>query len=347
MAFDRAPGYNNLPNGVFSPTIYSQKVQKQFRKSSVVKDITNSDYFGEISNFGDSVQIIKEPDITVYDYARGQQMTSQDLEDEDFSLIIDRAKAFQFQIDDIEKKQSHVNWLDLATDRAAYKLADSYDQDILGYMSGFELDANGDWVARTTAVGTKAESSADSDELLGTHKLARASFVSGGSASDSIAVGTSGTYDATPLAVLSRMSRLLDQQNVDKGGRWVVVDPVFLEILMDENSKFMDRDFQEGEQLSNGKVMSNKVRGFKLYSSNNLPTIGTGPGTADNNGSSANYGVIVAGIDSAVATAEQINKTETFRSPFGFSDVVRGMHMYGRKILRPTGLIRAIYNINA
>ncbi len=330
MAFNSATGYNNLPNGVFSPTIYSQKVQKQFRKSSVAEDITNSDYFGEIANYGDSVQIIKEPDI----------------QDESFSLIIDRARAFQFQIDDIEKKQSHVNWLDLATDRAAYKLADAYDQDILGYMSGYEYDpTTGVWSARTSAVGTKAESTADADELLSVHKLARNTFVSGGSASDSIAVGTDGIYDATPLAVLSRMSRLLDQQNVDKEGRWVVVDPVFEEILRDENSKFMDRDYQDGEQLSNGRVSSTKVRGFRLYSSNNLPSLGTGPSTSDNNGSSANFGVIVAGIDSAVATAEQINKTETFRSPFGFSDVVRGMHMYGRKILRPTGLIRAHYNI--
>ncbi|AXP07706.1 major capsid protein [Sinorhizobium phage phiM6] len=345
MAFQSAPGYSNLPNGVFSPTIYSQKVQKQFRKSSVAKDITNSDYFGEIANFGDSVQIIKEPEIQVYDYARGMQMTSQDLEDEDFSLIIDRAKAFQFQIDDIEKKQSHVNWLDLATDRAAYKLRDQYDRDILGYIAGYE-EVGGVWTARSAPVGTKSESTADSDELFGTHKLARNAFVSAGSASDSIVIGTSGTYDATPLALLSRMSRLLDQQNVDKEGRWVVVDPVFLEVLMDENSKFMDRDFQEGEQLSNGKVMSNKVRGFRLYSSNNLPYLGTGPATVDADGSAANFGVIVAGIDSAAATAEQINKTESFRSPFGFSDVVRGMHMYGRKILRPQGLVRAVYNVN-
>lgn len=349
MAFPSATGYNNLPNGVFSPTIYSQKVQKQFRKKSVAKDITNSDYFGEISNYGDSVQIIKEPEIQVYDYARGQQMISQDLEDEDFSLIIDRARAYQFQIDDIEKKQSHVNWLDLATDRAAYQMADVYDLDILGYMSGYEYDLTSKtWTARTAPVGTKAEASADADELLGIHKLNRATFgVSGGSATDSLAVGVAGTYDVTPVALLSRMSRLLDQQNVDKEGRWIVVDPVFLEKLMDENSKFMNADFQDTEQLSNGKVMSAKVRGFRLYASNNLPTFGTGPGTADTDGSATNYGVIIAGIDSAVATAEQLNKVERFRSPFGFSDIVRGMHMYGRKILRPTGLVRAVYNVNA
>ncbi len=63
MAFASAAGYTNLPNGNFSPVIYSKKVQLAFRKSTVVGDITNSDYFGEIANQGDTVNIIKEPEI--------------------------------------------------------------------------------------------------------------------------------------------------------------------------------------------------------------------------------------------------------------------------------------------
>lgn len=43
MAFPSASNYNNLPNGVFSPTIFSKKAQLQFRKTSVVEDITNSE----------------------------------------------------------------------------------------------------------------------------------------------------------------------------------------------------------------------------------------------------------------------------------------------------------------
>ena len=61
MAVSRSSGYGNLPNDNFIPQIFSQKVQKFFRRASVVEDITNTDYAGEIENFGDTVKIIKEP----------------------------------------------------------------------------------------------------------------------------------------------------------------------------------------------------------------------------------------------------------------------------------------------
>lgn len=353
MAFQAAAGHNNLPNGNFSPVIYSKKVQKTFRKKSVIDDVTNSDYFGEISAFGDSVKIIKEPEITVNSYARGTKVTPQDLEDSDFTLIIDRANSFSFKIDDIEEAHSHTNWQSLATDRAAYALADRYDRDVLGYLLGYEeaTPGSGTWAARTAAVGTKAESTADADELLSTHKLARDAFASGGSASDSIAVGTAGTYDATPLAILNRMARLLDQQNVPMDNRWFVADPIFYEKLGDEDSKLINNDYagsqDAGDILRNGKVTMQKVRGFMLYNSNNLPSFGTGAATIDNNGSATNYGVIGCGHMSSCATAQQISKTESMRAVDTFGDIFRGMHLYGRKILRSEGLIRAIYNVNA
>jgi hypothetical protein len=97
MAFRSAAGYGNLPNGNFSPVIYSKKVQTAFRKTSVVEDITNNDYMGEISNFGDSVRIIKEPEVSVQAYSRGTQVVPQDLDDEDFTLVIDQAKLLRVQ----------------------------------------------------------------------------------------------------------------------------------------------------------------------------------------------------------------------------------------------------------
>ena len=91
MAFPKEAGHGNLPNGNFSAIIYSKQVQLAFRKSTVVGDITNSDYFGEIANQGDTVKIIKEPEISVSEYKRGTQVSAQDLDDEDFSLVIDKA----------------------------------------------------------------------------------------------------------------------------------------------------------------------------------------------------------------------------------------------------------------
>lgn len=126
MAFAKSSGYSNLPNGNFSPVIYSQKVMKEFRKTSVCEDITNTDYTGEISQFGDSVRIIKEPEITVSTYERGTTLSTQDLADADFTMVVDQANYFQFAIDDIEAAHSHINFMDLATDRAAYRLADTF-----------------------------------------------------------------------------------------------------------------------------------------------------------------------------------------------------------------------------
>jgi hypothetical protein len=351
MAFPSASGWGNLPNGAFSPVIYSKKVQKTFRKKAVTEAITNSDYFGEISNFGDSVKIIKEPEITIVPYARGAKITPQDLEDSDFTLVVDQAQYFAFKMDDIEEAHSHVNFESLATDRAAYKLADAYDREILGYLSGFyeATPGSGTWAARTTLPGTKAQSTAGSDEYLAIHQLTKSAFSSTGTGTNSIPLGVKGTKDATPLELLARFDRLLNEQNVDKENRWVVVDPIFLELLGDEDSKFMNRDYQSspGMNKSNGVLFNgDTVRGFKMYQSNNLATFGTGAGTINTSGSNANYGVVVAGHMSAVATAQQLTKTETLRAQDTFGDIFRGMHVYGRKILRPEGLMRAIWNVS-
>ena len=354
MAFKTAAGYGNLPNGNFSPVIYSKQVQLAFRKAAVAEAITNNDYFGEIAQMGDSVKIIKEPEITVKEYARGVQITPQDLDDEDFSLTIDKANYFAFKVDDIEEAHSHVNFQSLASDRAAYRLADQFDQDVLGYLSGFKQSAlsTAAGTANDVVNGSKAVSTAGSDELLTTMKLRKDSFgnittSSAGDHSIPLAARLPGatalpTATASPLMVISRMSRLLDQQNVDTQGRWLVIDPVFIELLMDEDSRLLNADFG-GSGLQNGLVINN-LHGFQVYTSNNLPSVGTGPATTGSANQNSNFGVIVAGHSSAVATAEQINKTETYRDPDSFADIVRGMHLYGRKILRPEAIVTAKYN---
>ena len=356
MAFAKASGYTNLNNGNFSPVIYSKKVQLSFRKTTVVGDISNSDYFGEISGQGDTVRIMKEPEISVSALQRGTTISTQDLVDTDFQLVVDKSNYFAFKLDDIEEAHSHINFMQLAVDRAAYRLADQYDQEVLGYLAGYKQSA---LHANAAAVndqvnGTKADSTAGSDELLAGHKLKKGDFgnITTSSAGDHaipLAARLPGatalpTATASPAMVVARMARILDQKQVDKDGRWIVVDPVFMEILRDEDSRFMNADFGDSGGLRNGLVLNN-FHGFRVYQSSNLPSVGTGAGTTGTANQNANYGVICAGHSSAVATAEQLNKVETYRDPDSFSDVCRGMHLYGRKILRPEALVSAKYNL--
>ncbi|MDP7368319.1 MAG: hypothetical protein QGH83_13805 [Candidatus Pacebacteria bacterium] len=349
MAFTAAAGHGNLPNGNFSPIIFSKQVQLAFRKASVVEEITNSDYYGEIANMGDQVKIIKEPEISVKAYARGQVIQPQDLDDEEFALKVDKANYFAFKVDDIEEAHSHVNFQSLATDRAAYRLADQFDQDVLGYLSGWTqsaLHGTPDTVNTSTS-GSVAVSTAGTDELLSSMKLDASDFNSG-SASNSIVVKprtgadtlNTTTANATPMQIIARMSRKLDQQNVDTSGRWLVLDPVFCELLKDEDSRLLQADWG-GSGLRNGLVVNN-IHGFKVYMSNNLPQKGSGPTSTTSSGTT-HFGVIVAGHSSAVASAQQINKTESYRDPDSFGDIVRGMHLYGRKVLRPEALVNAMW----
>jgi hypothetical protein len=259
-------------------------------------------------------------------------------------------------MDDIEEAHSHVNFMDMATDRAAYRLRDQYDQEVLGYLSGYTqsvINAVAD-TENTSPSGTKAVVTAGSDELLASMKLFKANFgnITTSDADDDdyaipVAARLPGatavpTATASPLQLIARMARLLDQQFVDTEGRWIVIDPVFMEILKDEDSRLLNSDFG-GAGLQNGLTVTN-LHGFRVYVSNNLPKLGTGPGTTGTANQNTNAGVLVAGHDSAVATAQQISKTETYRDPDSFADIVRGMNLYGRKILRPEAITTALYN---
>jgi hypothetical protein len=310
MAFDSAVGYTNLPNGNFSPTIFSQKALLELRKSSVVEDITNTDYFGEISKFGDVVTVMREPTITITPYKRGQEVATQTLNDDDFTITVDKANTFQFAIDDLEKRQSHINFEQLASNRAAYELKDEYDTEVLNYMKGIANSAN--YVGTTSAAVKVAAGATPSSTVF------------------------------TPLGIMARAKRLLDAANVPSDNRFFVGDPYFYEQLSDENSKLLNNDYDDKGILRNGKVCEGMVRGYKLYESNNLPVAGTGPSAASG---STNHGVLLFGHKSAVATVSQIDKTETFRSQSTFADVVRGLHMYGRGVIRPESLVVVYYTV--
>ena len=353
MAIALASGKSGF-DGNFSPIMYSKQAQIALRKASVISAITNNSYFGEIANQGDVVRIQKEPDVTVNALERKTAITVQDLDDSDFQLTIDKANYFAFKMDDIEDQFSHVDFVSMAADRAAYKMADSIDVDVLNYMTGTN-PASGQYATTVSGTAQHPTGSEINGEFLKVNQLDMSDMTnittsaSSGTSGDSIPLAprlpgatSKGTTTASPLQLIARMARQLDTGNVDSRGRYLVVDPIFMEMLKDEDSRLLNADFG-GAGLQNGLVAGN-IHGFRVHVSNNLPTDGTGPGTSGTTAQDDNFGVILAGQEEAVATAEQINKVENYRDPDSFADIVRGMHLYGRKILRPQGLVTARYN---
>ena len=301
-------------NSFFLPKIYSKKVLNFFRKSSVVEAITNTDYAGEISAFGDSVRIIKEPVISVSDYTRGSDTTATKLTDKELTLVVDSAKAFKFIVDDIETNMSHVNFKEVASSSAAYALRDSYDAAVIATMfSGV--------------------SSSSPDHVLGADNatdLAAGTFDGTGNLDIGFA---SGEHD--PIDVLARMARLLDEQSVPEEGRWFVAGPDFYEVLGQASSKLLSVDFNAGQgSIRNGLVSSGKLRGFDMYKSNNIAATSNAAGKC------------MGGHISSTATANTILSTEVLRDPSSFGDIVRGLHVYGAKVLRPEALVSAFYGID-
>ena len=245
-------------NSFFLPSVYSKKVLNFFRKASVVEAITNTDYAGEISAYGDSVKIIKEPVISVSDYTRGSDTTATKLTDEELTLVVDSAKAFKFIVDDIETNMSHVNFKEVASSSAAYALKDSYDAAVIATMfSGI--------------------SSSSPDHVLGSDNatdLAAGTFDGTGN----LDIGF-GTNEHDPLDIMARMARLLDEQNVPEEGRWFVASPDFYEVLGQASSKLLSVDFNAGQgSIRNGLVSSGKLRGFDMYKSNSIASTSNAAG---------------------------------------------------------------------
>jgi len=297
MAVSRAAGYANLPNDNFIPEIYSQKVQKFFRTASVVEDITNTDYAGEIENFGDTVRIIKEPVVTVASYTRGSVINTQELADDQITLVVDQANAFAFKVDDIEERHSHVNFESVASSSGAYALKNAYDQNIIAAMfSGAGTTVGSDGSGQD--VGTYAEGT------------------------------TLGTPEIDPVNVIANHAKRLDSSDVPMEGRWFLASPDFYEELGKANSKLMADTTGAAGPLRNGQVYNGKIHNFTMYQTNNFAASST-----------SNFFKVMSGHMSSTATANHIAKMEVVRDTESFADVVRGLHVFGRKVLRSDALI--------
>jgi len=306
------------PSQFWVPEIYSKKVQIALRKASTVEAICNTDYMGEIKSFGDTVNIVKEPQIATATYTRGLATPPTALTDAELVLTINQANYFSFQVDSLEKRFGHINFPEIASNNAGYKLKDAMDTEVLNQMYIESIAGT----AALTPAGVAAS------ELI---------F---GKVATPIDIGhAAGEVD--PLNFMSSAAQVLDENNNPEDNRWFVAAPNFYNQLADTSSKLLSIDYNAGKgSLRNGLVASGLVRGFAMYKSLNTKKQqvgGAGPATIPS---------VLFGHMRSTSCAAAMNTVESFRSPTTFADQVRGLHVYGRKVLSTASVGAGIIKID-
>lgn len=300
----------------FIPQVWCAKVLVALEKQHVYASLANRDYDGDIKNFGDTVRITGIGEITISNYSKDTDIASpQALTDAQTALTINQAKYFNFALDDVDARQAvSKDILDVASERAAYDLADNIDQ----YVAGFYTDA-----ATTNLVG--------SSSAFVTPQLGTSANIGGGQT----------VYDY--LVVLNQY---LTQSLVPKNGRWIVVPP-WVTTLLVQDIRFTSFNTPEARQTilsskldaSGGNLgmeaYLGKIAGCDVYESNNAPNLG---GTKGITGS---QDVVLAGHSMGLAYAENLSKVEKFRPPARFADAIKGLMLYGAKTIRPQALAAA------
>jgi N4-gp56 family major capsid protein len=277
----------------FVPEVWAAQLLTSLKKALIYAQprIASRDYEGDIANAGDTVRISSVSRPTVATYVKGvTTINPEQLTDAQRALVIDQAKYFAFEVDDIDMRQAAAGGALMAeaASEAAYALSDIADQLVAGLYTGAQA---------ANALGT-----------------------------------VSVTTAALAFTTIRRLKVVLDNANVPQEGRWVVVPPWFHGLLL-EDDRFVKIAYagDQGEALRNGIV--GRALGFDVLLSNNAPLV-TGDDYA-----------VMAGRPGAIAYAEQISKTEAYRPQDSFSDALKGLHLYGAKLLRPDGIATVVASI--
>lgn len=266
----------------FIPTIWSARLLAHLDNAHVATQFVNRDYEGEIKNAGDTVKINQVGAISVKDYTKNSDMDEPEaLSLADQSLVIDQAKYFNFQVDDVDTVQAKAPLMDEAMNRAAYGLAEVSDKFLFSTMA---TAANNNSGTTGTPVALTAENI---------------------------------------YSEIVKLKIMLDKKNVPTEGRRLAIPPEAHGLLLLDQRFVGTGGANAEEQLKNGKV--GRTAGFDIYLSNNLPGNGT-------------YTRMIASVPMAATFAEQIVKTEAFRMESRFADGVKGLHVYGAKVLRPDAI---------
>ena len=308
-AFETTTPYS----GTFIPSIWSGKLLSKFFATTTFGAVSNTNWESDVKNKGDKVIIRQAPNISINEYEVGMTLNYEVPEPETIELLIDQGHYYGFQLNDVLAYQSDMNLMNMFSDDASEQLK-------------IHVDTNC-WKAT----------------FDGAHAANKG--LNAGAESGSYNMGT----DAAPvvldgdsiLETILAMASILDEQNIPESDRWLVMTPLERYMLMQSN---LAQAYYTGDSTSpvrNGRI--GMIDRFQLYVSNLLPRAAAGQdwdGEAD--GTALKRHAIVAGHKSAITFAAGISKNEQLRNPTDFGDIVRGLMVYGRRVVKPESMVTLI-----
>lgn len=342
----------------FQPEIWSAQVLSVLAKELVFAGApcVNTQYEGDIRSSGDTVRVTNITDPNIFAYTKDSDLTAvQALTDAQQLLLIDQSWAFNFQVDDIDAAQvaSAGAVLSEAAARAAFGLRDKADTYVAGKIAGGAMNGVGVVDASSTATNVY-------DLLLvqAAIKLDEANVPSQGR----FMVVSPATYGK--LLLDSRFIKA-NEAGTSAGLRnGVVGEAAGFTILKSNNMPTRARSGLTATTTNANPTLTASPAGTWSAADIGLAVTGTGVGasakvvsvTADgtsatldvNSSASAtisNVAVVANGIvalgGSSIATtfAQQIAKVEAYRPQARFADALKGLHLFGAKVLRPTALV--------
>ena len=342
----------------FIPEVWAAQLLGILDKSLVYAGApcVNRDYEGEISAFGDTVHIASISDVSIVDYQKDTDLSVEVLTDADRTLLIDQAKAFAFEIDDIDLRQARSGGalMSEAARRAAFGLRDKADQFVHGKMVG-AAGASLGIIDATTAtnvydnliVGSKVKLDEANVPTEG-RWLVVDPATHGKLLLDSrfIKVNESGTSEGLRNGVVGSAGgfTIMLSNNASQRNRTAITATTTnsSKTITAAAGTFSQADVGlsiagTGVGASSNKVVSVNADGSSIEVSTNSTASATVSDVALSGGGRA----AVAGSSLATSYAEQIAKVEAFRPEKRFADALKGLHLYGAKVVRPEALVVA------
>ncbi len=286
-------------SGTFIPEIWSGKLLVKFYAATVLAAICNTDYEGEIKDVGDKVKIRQVPDLTIRDYSKGQTLQIERPEAANKELLIDKAKYFNFICDDIDKHQTDIPLMDSWSKDASQQMKITVDT---GFLADVYSDAHADNIDTSAgAISGAFDMGASGDPLQITK--------------------------ANVLDTIVDAGTVLDEQNIPAEDRWMVLPAWVCGMILKSDLKDASLSGDGTSMLRNGRI--GVIDRFEIFNSNLINT-GTDTYTV--------YNALV-GHKSAISFAAQMTNMESLRAESTFGTLVRGLNVYGYKVLKPEALI--------